>query len=126
MVNLPVTLFHSIASGSTGPNGKTLTYPYYSEKTPGCGYFGQTDPMHTIQYSTTALFTGLINIQGTLALDPKETDWYIIQGAGLGNGVSPVFDQTLLCNFGGNHVWIRAVIQSFASGSLNRLQLQHN
>ena len=41
-------------------------------------YFGYTDGIHTVQF-VYQNFTGGIGIQGTLALNPKEEDWFWIQ-----------------------------------------------
>jgi hypothetical protein len=126
MANLPNILFQSLTPHSTVSTGLAITFPFVSDKAPGCGYYGQSDPMHTIAYSTTQGFVGLINIQGTLEMNPSESDWYNIQGVSLGNGISPVFDQTMLVNFTGKHVWVRAVIESFTAGGLNSLTFSHN
>lgn len=126
MANLSTVLFTSLSTSSTDANGHLLTFPLASDKAKGCGYYGQSEAVHTIQYSTTGNFTGMIKIQGTLVENPIDTDWYDIQGLTLGNGQTPVFNQTLLMNFAGNHVWIRAVIVSFTAGYLNRVLYNHN
>lgn len=126
MANQPVILIQSLSTSSTDSNGHLLSYPHISSKTTGCGYLGQTDPFHTVSYSTTANFIGLIKLQGSLSSDPGDTDWYDIKSTFLGNGVTPVTNQTLLINFNGNHVWIRAVIVSFVTGVINSVLFTHN
>jgi len=41
------------------------------------GYFGYTDGIHTVQVVVNN-FTGSFGIQGTLATEPTETDWFDI------------------------------------------------
>jgi len=45
-----------------------------SEKVRGDSYYGYTDGFHTMQV-TYANFIGRFRIQGTLVLEPAETDW---------------------------------------------------
>jgi hypothetical protein len=68
----------------------------------------------------------MIRIQGTLVIEPQEYDWYYIDEIMLGNGGSPVPNQTLIVNFGGKHVWVRAVLESFTQGAINSVLYQHN
>lgn len=126
MANQPVILFQSLTTSSTDSNDHLLTFPFVSDKTTGCGYLGQTDPFHTVSYSTTMGFIGILKLQGSLAKDPTEADWYDIDGTVLGNGITPVFNQTLLINFNGNHVWIRAVLVKITAGQINSVLLTHN
>ena len=121
MADQATNLFDSITTSSIpGP------LPCASIKAKGCGYHGQSNGLHTIQYTTQNHFVGNVVIQGTLATDPTDSDWYEIRDVGLGDGVTPVADGTVLVSFPGNHVWIRAVIVSFAAGDLNRVLFTHN
>lgn len=126
MANQPVILFQSLTKDATDENDHLLTFPFVSDKTTGCGYLGQTDPFHTVSYSTTMGFIGLLKLQGSLAKDPTETDWYDIDGTTLGNGITAVYNQTLLIKFNGNHVWIRAVLVSITAGQINSVLFTHN
>jgi hypothetical protein len=126
MANLPVILFQSLTTSSVDESGHLLVFPLASKKATGCGFYGQSDPFHTISYATTMGFIGIIKLQGSLVNDPVEEDWYDIQGTTLGNGITPVTNQTLLINFNGKHVWVRAIIVSFAAGQLNSATLTHN
>lgn len=126
MANQPVILFSSLTTSSTDSNGRLLTFPYVSDKTTGCGYLGQTDPYHTVSYSTTMGFTGILKLQGSLSQTPQEGDWYDIDSTILGNGITSVFNQTLLINFKGNHVWIRAVLVKITAGQINSVLFTHN
>ena len=49
-----------------------------SEKVKGDAYFGATDGLHTVMINL-AGFIGTIKIQGSLADDPAETDWFDAQ-----------------------------------------------
>jgi len=53
-------------------------YNLVGDKIRADSYFGYTDGIHTVQvvYQN---FTGGIGIQGTLALDPSDEDWFWIQ-----------------------------------------------
>lgn len=126
MANQPVILLQSLTKSSTDANGHLLSFPHIGQPTTGCGYLGQTDPFHTVSYATTGNFVGILKLQGSLANTPGDADWYDIDKTFLGNGITPIANQTLLINFNGNHVWIRAVIVSFASGIINNVLLTHN
>lgn len=121
MANLATNFFESITIGSL-PN----PLPCVSNKAKGCGYYGQTNGMHTVQYSTTGEFIGVIQIQGTLATDPTEADWYTIRNTDFGDGVNPMSDQPIIVSFSGNHVWVRAIITAFTAGAINRVLYTHN
>ena len=122
MANQATALFESLATGPYDPNPPVL--PIVSAKAKGCGYSGQTNGLHTVQFSTTGTFNGIIKIQGSLATTPSDTDWYDITS--LGNNVTPVPDQTTTTNFSGNHVWIRGIITAFSAGNINRVLFTHN
>lgn len=46
-----------------------------SQAVKGDSYYGYSDGLHTIQLSYNA-FAGRVHIQGTLALEPAEADWF--------------------------------------------------
>jgi hypothetical protein len=117
MSNQSVTLFSSMA---VDPH---RVFPVISEKAKGSV---AADATHTVQYSTINGFIGLVKTQATLELNPIETDWFDVDNTLLGNGLTPVSDQTLLITFNGNFVWVRVVIDSFSAGSINRILYNHN
>lgn len=49
----------------------------YSDTVRGDSYYGYTDGLHTIQ-TIYSQFIGRFRIQGTLSLDPSESDWFDI------------------------------------------------
>ena len=124
MSNQATVLFESLATGPYDPNPPVL--PIVSAKAKGCGYSGQTNGMHTVQFSTTGSFRGIVKIQGTLATTPVDIDWYDIDLLQLGDNITPVSDATITANFSGNHVWIRGIITAFSAGNINRVLLTHN
>lgn len=121
MADQATTLFSSITTASLpGP------LPCASEKAKGCGYHGQPEAIHSVQFTTANHFVGSIKVQGTLATTPVDTDWYDIVDTTLGDGVTPVADGAIIKSFAGNHVWIRAIITAFTAGDLNRVLFTHN
>jgi len=92
------------------------------------GYYGRTDGIHTVQV-VVANFTGSFGIQGTLATEPDEADWFDIN-VNVNQNVSsaspyasfPVNpaaptnpggngdDATLAFTFVGNFVYLRAIL----------------
>lgn len=121
MAYLSTTFFESITTSSL-----PSPLPCASDKAKGCGYNGQTDAMHTVQFTVVNGFVGTIKVQGTLTAAPGETDWYDIDNTEFGNGVTPVADGAFTTSFSGNHVWVRAVITTFTAGDINRVLFSHN
>lgn len=101
-----------------------VALPIESNKAKGCGYYGQNDGMHTVQYTLNA-FKGSIIIQGSLEGKPTDDDWFDIDSASV---ISPNVAVTLNTtkNFTGNFVWVRAVVTQFDSGIINRVLFTHN
>lgn len=88
------------------------------EKFKGDGYYGRSDGFHTVQYSYTN-FSGTVNIQATLALDPVEEDWFTVHTYTAQNETD-----SKIANFTGNYIWIRATL-TFTDGNLNSVVLNH-
>ena len=106
----------------------------------GDGFYGRSDGLHTIQSSVTG-FIGRISIQGTLEINPTESDWFTVE---LGTGAMSVDTTGLIAeqnitfvdytaattntktyNFIGNLVWIRAKISNWVDGTINSIKLNH-
>ena len=89
---------------------------YTGDSVRGDGFYGFSDGIHTVQI-TVADYIGRIYIQGTLASDPVEADWfnikvngnddYITYGVGAGTGVT----STIAYTFQGNMVYLRAKVE---------------
>lgn len=117
-------------------NPETIT----GDKIKGDGYYGRSDGLHTVQITLTG-FIGIIEIQGTLELDPQETDWFTAE---LGTGARSIdttgvlqeqnittieyidpTTNTKTYNFTGNYVWVRARISDWTDGTVNSIKLNH-
>lgn len=87
----------------------------FSEKKPAAGYHLSRDNTHTAVYSIID-FTGAIKLQGSLALEPADNDWFDISNTDFGGNVdtlsigdsSQLGTGTINSSFVGNFVWIRA------------------
>ena len=89
----------------------------------GDGYYGRSDGFHTVQVDL-AGFIGKVAMQGTLATNPVEADWFTVY-----TQAYPVVDEigtttSVITNFTGNYVWIRAVI-TYTDGTVNSIRLNH-
>ena len=109
-----------------------------SEKVKGDAYFGTTDGLHTIMIDL-AGFIGTIKIQGSLADDPADTDWF---DAELNDGefnvdttgkiTKTVIDSITYAsaqtskigyNTTGNFVWLRANISNWTAGTITKIEM---
>jgi len=80
--------------------------PEYSAPIKGAGY-NLHNSLHTYTYELEE-FLGLLTLQGTLEIDPVETDWIDINGAEfIADGSTDYVSN----NFEGNFTWIRAKYQ---------------
>ena len=82
---------------------------------PGDSYYGFTDGLHTVAVYGQGLI-GRVRIQGTLATNPTEDDWFDISGSTF------TADQSTListANFTGNFVWVRAKATSVTAGTIS-------
>jgi hypothetical protein len=115
-----------ILSNQTHPDGST-TESLVGERFKGDGYYGRSDGIHTVQYIY-AQFEGTISIQGTLAVNPQEEDWFTIQET-----VSEIElespptsqSQSSIKNFTGNYVWVRVAVSNWTTGTINAVLLSH-
>lgn len=122
------------------PNTATTALVYSSAPVKGDGYFGGSDGFHTVQISLTD-FVGTVEMQGTLATAPSESDWFT---AKLGTNSSSVDTTGLLSevnitsveyrvattniktyNFIGNYVWVRAKVSDWTEGTVNSIKINH-
>ena len=111
-----------------------------SEPVRGDGYYGRADGFHTIQTNLSD-FVGIIKVQGTLDVDPTESDWFTVQ---LGTGNRSVDTTGLIreenitqvqyieektgtnsYNFTGNYVKIRIKLENWTAGTVNSIYLNH-
>jgi len=115
-----ITLVPTTTHGTaTGNYDGSSTY-FYSDKQKGDGYYGYTDGLHTVAYYYTS-FIGEITIQGTLAKDPGDNDWFDITTTILyGDGSTAQTDQVFF-NFTGNFTWVRAKVTEFTAGTIRKI-----
>lgn len=109
-----------------------------SDKVKGDGYYGMSDGLHTIMIDLNG-FIGSIKIQGSLAQEPTEADWFMIEldrgAVSLDTtGKASALVETSLTytsaetsiksyNATGNFVWIRADISDWSAGTISRIEL---
>ena len=148
MPALSQNLVFKITNGNTTTNSVQVDYPntattaliYTSERVKGDGYFGGSDGLHTVSWSVSD-FIGSMEIQGTLASNPAESDWgtisltdpnvrFVIDTTGAaslsGIGISRYTIETTTTktyNFTGNFVWIRGRISEFTQGVMNGISI---
>jgi hypothetical protein len=106
------------------------------------GYYGRTDGIHTVQV-TVNNFTGSFGIQGTLATEPTEDDWFDINLNANRNvsSASPYVsypenpadpsgdigdDDTQAFTFVGNFVYLRAILDRSTIPEPSELAAQTN
>lgn len=106
-----------IILSATTYDGSTATVA--GEKFKGDGYYGRADGLHTVAYYLNG-FLGVIKIQGTLATDPSDTDWFDINETIIGDG-STILTENTFKNFTGNFMWIRVVITEYSAGTVNKV-----
>lgn len=107
----------TILTANTHPGDSTLE-TVLGTKFKGDGYYGRSDGLHTVQYTFTE-FTGTIIIEGTLVIDPAESDWFSVHSyAAEQESVSKTANVT------GNYVWIRAKVV-YTDGTVNSIVLNH-
>ncbi|MDA9938620.1 hypothetical protein N9C48_00750 [bacterium] len=108
----------TILTANTHPGGGT-TETVTGEKFKGDGYYGRSDGIHTVQYSISG-FTGIVAIQGTLAIDPVDADWFTVY-----TEAHSATTKVTAINFTGNYVWVRASITDWDAGTVNSMLLNH-
>jgi hypothetical protein len=99
---------------------------YYSDKTQGDGYFGGTDGVHTVMYTSTQDFVGTITMQASLASIPTDNDWFTVANTTVtynSINVRNTFSVDYF-NFTGNFVWVRGVV-SIEAGAVESIQYNH-
>jgi hypothetical protein len=148
MPALSQNLTFQITNGSTTTNSVSVGYPlsgqgpliYTSDRVKGDGYFGGSDGVHTVFWTVTD-FVGTVEIQGTLASDPSDSDWTTVKLTKPGNRlyvdttglvIDASVDSTRYrspttinksYNFTGNFVWVRVRISEFEQGVMNGISI---
>jgi hypothetical protein len=93
----------------------------YTDKQKGDGYYNLGDGLHTVTYLTDS-FEGTIKMQGTLATNPTEDDWFDIDNTDF--GADSTTAGSAYRNFTGNFVWIRAAY-NIVDGTISEIRYNH-
>lgn len=108
------------------PNTGTTTMTFVSNKVKGDGYYGSSDGLHTVMYTSTPNFYGTITMQATLASDPIEKDWFTVSNTGV--TYTPLVERNTSTvdyfNFNGNFVWVRGNV-AINAGTVESVQFNH-
>ena len=110
-----------ILSATTHPGDSTVE-TVVGEKYKGDGYYGRSDGLHTVQINVTGV-AGTVKIQGTLATEPADADWFDIDGTTY-DSTTAGKDGAFIYNFTGNFVWVRASV-TYTDGTINSILLNH-
>jgi len=105
--------------------GASITVDYtgfVTAKYQGDGYYSQVDGVHTVAYHVNNVMTGSVKMQGSLATDPTEDDWFDISGTTFTTNQSTLVSSY---NFTGNFVWVRAKCTDMTAGTLNKILYNH-
>ena len=86
---------------------------------PAAGYYLGKNELQTVTWKL-SLATAIIKIQATLEADPNEDDWFTIHEI-----VATGIDELGYQNITGNFVWIRGMITSFSSGTVQFIKLTY-
>jgi len=111
------SISETILSNQVHP-GDSTPVTVTGTKYKGDGFYGRADGFHTVQYNLSN-FNGTIKMQGSLAIDPSETDYFDIAGTEETSTEGSFFK-----NFTGNFVWVRAVA-TYTSGTIQSVLLNH-
>lgn len=144
MPSLSQSLTFTVNSTSTVvldyPNTGTTALVYSSNPVKGDGYFGGSDGFHTVQINLSN-FVGKIEMQGSLASAPVESDWFTtslgtnnstVDTTGILREINISYVEYLIAttniksyNFIGNYVWVRAKVSDWTEGTVNSIMINH-
>jgi hypothetical protein len=117
----------TILSSTTHP-GDSSSESRIGEKHTGDGYYGRSDGLHTVQYSLNG-FQGTVILEATLATQPEDEDWFTVysQDHALSGSIPNNAQEKLsvIHNFTGNYVWVRARLENWTDGTVNFIKLNH-
>ena len=118
-------IVEEIVTSETADGSTTTTLDhtgFVSAKEKGDGYYSQPDGVHTVAYKVNTTLTGSIKMQGSLATDPTEDDYFDIAGTTFTTDQSTTISSA---NFTGNFVWVRAKATSVTAGTINEILLNN-
>jgi hypothetical protein len=111
----------AILNTGVGAHATANPLPYYTgDPVQGGSYFLRTNPFQTFTWNVGNNFVGNANIilQGTLATNPVETDWFDIKKL---NVAANTGSDTII----GKFYWVRARVEDFAAGTINSLTVSY-
>jgi hypothetical protein len=117
-----VILEEAVTTEAAGASMSLDYVGFVTIKYQGDGYYSQIDGVHTVAYHVNGSMTGSIKMQGSLATDPTEDDWFDISGTTFTTDQSTLVDSK---NFTGNFVWVRAKCTGITAGSLTKILYNH-
>ena len=96
------------------PHDGDGTLTFISQKEKGDGYYGSTTGFHTVQYTCNDTFVGTVTMQATLAIAPKDYDWFEITDTSFNmtdyDAIAQNTSTVSVFNCTGNFVWVRSVV----------------
>jgi hypothetical protein len=108
----------------------TQTLSLTREKLKGAGYHNINTGIQTFEFNFTN-WSGALVVQGTLALDPTDSDWFnlnlvdpLTNNAVEFDSDSTDYDSTVFANCTGNFVWLRTDITT-DSGTVNYIRYNY-
>ena len=110
----------TILSATTHP-GDSTSETVVGSKFKGDGYYGRSDGLHTVQINVSGV-SGTIKLQGTLAVEPVEADYFDIANVEYNSGTDGSTGAFMY--FTGNFVWVRAHVV-YTEGTINSIKLNH-
>lgn len=134
----------TIVPTQTHPDDSTVQ-THTGDKFQADGFYGRADGFHTVQLNLNN-FSGDISVQGTLAIDPTEEDWFNVvletntavsgtvdtTGAisvGSSISLSSISYSTATANtnynFTGNYVWVRAAVTNWTTGTIDSIMMNY-
>jgi hypothetical protein len=132
MSNSTSILIQTVTFGVPSGNYNGYDTTWYSNAIYGPGYYGYTG-LTTVAYFTAPFngnvmlaFVGDMNLQGTLASNPTNSDWADIEGTLVGNtdpnNPTPIATSI---NALGNFAYIRIKVSNFSAGSIIKVQASY-
>ena len=121
--SLTFTINDTTSTSVVYPQNTVGAVSYTGNKEKGDGYFGSSDGLHTVAFTTNENFIGSVKLQGTLAANPSDNDWFDIPET-MQDYAYPGENSTRFANFTGLFVWVRPVL-SIEQGAMHSIKYNH-
>lgn len=107
----------TVLLSNTSGQGPAITGDQFK----GAGYLNIGDGQHTVQVQFTN-FTGDFIIEGSLASDPTENDWFAVKLDGISEAQTLVSETSVkYYTFESNLIWVRAKITNQTTGFIEKV-----